>query len=322
MKAYIYEKYGKPDVLQLAEVATPQTNDDEILVKVKAVCINDFDWGLLIGKPFITRISQGLIRPKKNKILGSDIAGEVVEVGANISKFKVGDKVYGDQTDRWGGFSEYVIVKEKSIEHMSENMSYEDAAAIPQAGMLAYQAMYDIGNLKKDMDILINGAGGGVGTFAIQIAKLYNARVTGVDNSVKQDMMIEAGFDRVVDFQKTDITKMKLKFDLIVDNKSYRSPFKYINCLKPEGTYVTTGGAMIRLLQIVLLSPVIKRLYRKNFKLVVLNVNRELKAINKMYEQGNFKPWIESVYSFEHLIDAMKCYEKSEHKGKLVISIK
>src|SRR4026208_1026794 len=187
MKAIVYTKYGGPENLQLQKIEKPSAKDDEVLIKVHAVSIKDWDFGLLQGD-FINRILNGLRKPKR-QILGSDIAGRIEAVGKNISRFKTGDKVYGDLSGQWGGFAEYVCAPEKSLALKPATMSFEEAAAIPQAAMLAVQGLIDKGKIQAGQKLLINGAGGGVGTFGIQIAKLYGIEVTGVDHTSKLEMM-------------------------------------------------------------------------------------------------------------------------------------
>lgn len=207
MKAIVYTKYGGPEVLQIKELEKPYPKNDEVLVKVYAVSINDWDDGLLHGD-FINRMINGLLKPKK-KILGSDIAGRIEAIGKNVTRFKTGDEVYGDQSGQWGGFAEYVCAREKALALKPASMSFEQAAAIPQAAMLAVQGLIDKGKIHPGQKLLINGAGGGVGTFGIQIAKLYGVEVTGVDSTGKLEMMRSMGFDHVIDYTKEDFTKME-----------------------------------------------------------------------------------------------------------------
>ncbi len=240
MKAIIYTKYGNPDVLQLKEVDKPYPKDDEVLVKVYAASLNDWDDGLLHGD-FINRLINGLLKPKK-KILGSDIAGRIEAVGKSVTLFKTGDDVYGDLSGRWGGFAEYVCALEKELALKPASMSFEEAAAIPQAAMLAVQGLIDKGKIRPGQKLLINGAGGGVGTFAVQIAKLYGVEVTGVDSTGKLDMLRSMGFDHVIDYTKEDFTKNDKCYDLILDVKTNRSMFAYARALCRHGVYVTVGG--------------------------------------------------------------------------------
>jgi NADPH:quinone reductase-like Zn-dependent oxidoreductase len=228
-----------------------------VLVKVYAVSINDWDLGLMQGD-FINRMLNGLLKPKR-KIFGSDIAGQVEAVGKNVTRFKAGDDVYGDLSGHWGGFAQYVCAQEKALALKPAGMSFIEAAAIPQAGMLAVQGLIDKGNIQHGQKLLINGAGGGVGTFAVQIAKLYGAETTGVDSAAKLDMMRSLGFDHVIDYTKEDFTKNGKQYDLILDAKTTRSMFDYARALSPDGIYVTVGGSIGRLMQSLVLGPWISR---------------------------------------------------------------
>ena len=219
MKAIVYEEYGPPDVLQLKEIDKPTPKDDGVLIKVYAVSINDWDWGLLQGIPFTNRLLFGLLKPK-NQILGSDIAGRIEAVGKNVQQFQPGDEVYGDLTGDWGGFAEYVCARENALALKPASMTFDEAAAIPQAAMLAIQGLRDAGQIRQGQKLLINGAGGGVGSFAVQIAKLYGAELTGVDSSGKLDMMRSMGFDQVIDYTREDFTKSGQCYDLILDVKT------------------------------------------------------------------------------------------------------
>jgi NADPH:quinone reductase-like Zn-dependent oxidoreductase len=204
MKAIVYTQYGGPEVLRLADIPKPSPADDQVLVKVYACSINDWDYGLFQGDTFVNRIMYGLTKPKR-EILGSDIAGKVEAIGKNVTKFKIGDEVFGDLSGRWGGFAEYVCAPENTLGFKSPKMTFEEAAAIPQAGMLAVQGLIDVGQLKKGQKLLINGAGGGVGTFAIQIARCIGAEITVVDSKAKFEMLHSLGVAKVVDYRQTAI---------------------------------------------------------------------------------------------------------------------
>ena len=232
-------------MLQLKEVEKPSPKDDEVLIKVHAVSINDWDLGLLHGD-FINRMLNGLLKPKR-KILGSDIAGRIEAAGKNVRQFQPGDEVYGDLSGTWGGFAEYVCTREKTLALKPARMSFEEAAAIPQAAMLAVQGLIDKGQIKQGQKLLINGAGGGVGTFGVQIAKLYGVEVTGVDHTAKLELLRSMGFDHVIDYTKEDFTKNGQHYDLILDAKTNRSMFDYARVLNRNGVYVTVGGLMSRL---------------------------------------------------------------------------
>lgn len=319
MKAIVYHKYGTPDVLELKEIDKPVPEDDEVLIKVYAASINDWDLGLLNGD-FINRILNGLRKPKR-KILGSDIAGRIEEIGKNVTRFKTGDEVYGDLSGQWGGFAEYVRAREKALALKPARMSFEEAAAIPQAAMLAVQGLIDKGKIKQGQKLLINGAGGGVGTFGIQIAKLYGVEVTGVDCTSKLDMLRSMGFDHVIDYTKEDFTKNGKCYDLILDVKTNRSMFDYARALCRNGVYVTVGGSIARLFQSLFLAPWIKMIYKKHFRLVTLKPNKDLAYMNELFEAGKIKPVIDGPYKLEELPEALRLFGKGEHKGKLVITL-
>ena len=319
MKAIVYTAYGGPEVLQIKEVEKPHPKDYEVLIKVHAVSINDWDFGLMNGD-FINRMLNGIFKPKR-KILGSDIAGRIESVGKNVTKFKTGDEVYGDLSGQWGGFAEYVCANEKALALKPATMSFEDAAAIPQAAMLAVQGLIDKGKIKQGQKLLINGAGGGVGTFGIQIAKLYGVEVTGVDNTGKLEMMRSMGFDHVIDYTKEDFTKNGKCYDLILDVKTNRSMFDYARALCRNGVYVTVGGSISRLFQSLLLAPLIRMIHKKHIRLVALKTNKDLAYMNELFEAGKIKPVIDGPYKLEELPEAFRLFGKGGHKGKIVITI-
>ena len=319
MKAIVYNKYGTPDNLELKEVDKPVPGDDEVLIKVYAVSINDWDLGLLEGD-FINRILNGLRKPKR-KILGSDIAGRIEAVGKNVKKFKPGEEVYGDLSGKWGGFAEYVCAREKSLAIKPAAMSFEEAAAIPQAAMLAVQGLIDKGKIKPGQKLLINGAGGGVGTFGVQIAKLYGAEVTGVDSTAKLEMMRSMGFAHVIDYTKEDFTKNGKCYDLILDVKTNRSMFDYARALCRNGVYVTVGGSTGRLFQSLLLAPWIRIIHKKHIRLVALKQNKDLNYMNELFEAGKVRVVIDGPYRLDQVPEAFRIFGKGEHKGKIVITI-
>jgi len=232
MKAIVYTKYGSPDVLQVKEVEKPVPNADEVLVKVHAASINSWDLDMLTGRPLEHRFFSGILKPSKTKILGCDIAGRVDAVGRNINQFHPGDDVFGDLCEgSWGGFAEYVCARENELTLKPAAMTFEEAAASPQAGILALQGLCEKREISPGHKILINGAGGGVGTFAIQIAKSFGAEVTGVDSTSKLDMMSTLGADYVIDYTKENFTKNGKSYDLILDVKTDRSVFDYWRAL-------------------------------------------------------------------------------------------
>jgi NADPH:quinone reductase-like Zn-dependent oxidoreductase len=319
LKAIVYIKYGGPEVLQINEIEKPYPKDDEVLIKVHAVSINDWDLGLLDGD-FINRLLNGLLKPKR-KILGSDIAGRIEAVGKNVKQFKTGDEVYGDLSGQWGGFAEYTCAPEKALVQKPANMSFEEAAAIPQAAMLAVQGLIDKGKIQSGQKLLINGAGGGVGTFAVQIAKLYGVEITGVDCTSKMDLLRSIGFDHVIDYTKEDFTKTGKCYDLILDVKTNRSMFDYVRALCRNGVYVTVGGSIGRLFQALFLAPWISMISKKHIRIVALKPNKDLVYMNELFETSKVKPVIDGPYKLDEVSEAFRIFGKAEHKGKLVITI-
>ncbi len=255
MKAIVYDEYGSPDVLRLEGIDEPTVGDDDVLVRVHAASVNSWDWDNLRGKPFLTRVLWGLFRPRR-RVLGADIAGRVEAVGKNVTRFRPGDEVFGDLCESgWGGFAEYARARENALALKSHKMTFEQAAAFPQAGVMALQGVRDYGRLQPGQKVLINGAGGGVGTFAIQMAKAYGAEVTGVDSTKKLDLMRSLGADHVVDYTTQDFAKDGRRYDVILDVTAQRSMFDYRRVLNPTGVYIMIGGATVRILQLLLLRP-------------------------------------------------------------------
>ena len=227
--------------------------------------------------------------------------------------------MYGDLSGQWGGFAEYVCAREKALALKPAGMSFEEAAAIPQAAMLAMQGLLDRGKIQPGQKLLINGAGGGVGSFGIQIAKLYGVEVTGVDSTNKLDMLRSIGFDHVIDYTKEDFTKKRKCYDLILDVKTNRSMFDYARVLCRNGIYVTVGGSMGRLFQALLLGPWISMISKKHIRIVALKPNKDLVYMNELFEAGKIKPVIDGPYKLEEVPEAFRIFGKGEHKGKVVI---
>ncbi len=320
MKAIVYTKYGTPDVLELKEVDKPIPRDNEVLIRIHAASINDWDWGLLQGAPFINRLLNGLLKPRK-KILGSDIAGRIEAIGKNVEQFQPGDEVFGDLSGDWGGFAEYVCARENALALKPAGMTFDEAAAIPQAAMLAVQGLRDKGQIQSGQKLLINGAGGGVGTFAVQIAKLYGVEVTGVDSSGKLDMLRSMGCDQVIDYEQEDFTKKGQCYDLILDAKTNRSIFDYTRVLNPKGIYVTVGGFMTRLFQAFFLGPLISMICKKKIRIVGLKPNKDLAYMNELFEAGKVKPVIDGPYKLSEVPEAIRYFGEGNHKGKVVITL-
>jgi NADPH:quinone reductase-like Zn-dependent oxidoreductase len=319
LKAIVTTKYGGPEVLQLQEIEKPSPKDNEVLVKVHAVSVNDWDWAMLDGSSLFNRLFSGFRKPKV-KVLGSDVAGVVEAVGKDVTKFRVGDEVYGDLSGTWGGLAEYVCAKETALALKPPAMNFIQAAAIPQAGMLAVQGL-EKGKIRSGQKLLINGAGGGVGTLGIQLARQYDVEVTGVDNTGKLDLMRSMGFDHVIDYTKEDFTRNGLHYDLILDTKTNRSLFAYTRSLSRGGIYTTVGGSISRLLQMFLLSPLISLAGTKKIRVVALKPNRDLAYINELFIAGKLKPVIDGSYRLEDTQEAFRLFGEAKHKGKIVITI-
>ena len=320
MKAIVYTRYGPPDGLRLEEVERPIPRHDEVLIRVRAVAINDWDWGLLHGTPFSNRAANGLLKPRK-QILGSDVAGRIEAVGSGVTRFRLGDEVFGDLSGRWGGFAEYVCAREAALTAKPEGMTFVEAASLPQAGTLAFQGLVERGDIRSGQKLLINGAGGGVGTFAIQIAKLHGADVTGVDSGGKLGLLRSLGFDRVIDYKRGDFTKQGQQYDLILDLKTNRSLFRYLRVLHPRGSYVTVGGSTGRLIQAALLGPLVSLFTGKRARLVILKENKGLAYLCELFEAGKLKPVIDGPYRLSELPEAMRYFGEGKHKGKVVITL-
>jgi NADPH:quinone reductase-like Zn-dependent oxidoreductase len=319
MKAFIYEKYGSPDVLHLAEVEKPIPNDDEVLIQIFAISINGSDKEGLIGKPLYAR-ADGLFKPH-HQILGSDIAGEVVFVGKNITEFKQGDKVFGELPGYHGGFAEFVCTHGNTLIQKPKHLSFEEAAAIPQAGVLALQ-IRDKGRIEPGQSLLINGAGGSAGSFAIQLAKLYGAETTGVDNTEKLDFMRSLGADHVIDYLQEDFTKTGTQYDLILDFIAHRPVFAIQRALRPNGTYFFIGGSVTILFQILLLGALIRRTTSKNIRFLAVSQSREdLISITNLCETGKIRPIIDKRFAFDQIPEALQYVVEGHAKGKVVITM-
>jgi NADPH:quinone reductase-like Zn-dependent oxidoreductase len=273
MKAVVYTRYGPPEVLRLTDVEMPVPKDNEVLVRVRVVSVNRSDWETLRGKPLYSRIA-GPFRPRHH-ILGSDIAGQVVSRGGDTTRFQPGDDVFADILSQMGGFAEYVCVPESGLARMPAGMTYEEAAALPQAGAIAMQGIRDKGQVQPGQKVLINGAGGGSGMYAIQLAKLYGAEVTGVDNAEKSEFMRSLGADHVIDYTREDFTRNGRTYDLILDLAAHRSAFAYRRSLAPRGRYLYVGGSVATLFQVLLIGPLIGGSAGKAIRLLAVRLVRQ-----------------------------------------------
>ena len=322
MKAIVLTKYGTPEDLELREVQKPVPKDDEVLIKVHTSAVNDWDWALLRGKPLFMRAFGGLLAPKI-RIMGCEVAGQIEAVGKNVNNLKAGDDVYGDLSESgFGGFAEYVCAREESVALKPRNLTYEQAAAIPHAAMLAQQSLRGIGQIAEGQTLLINGAGGGVGTLGVQLAKLHGVEVTGVDSAEKQDFLRSVGFDHVIDYSKEDFTTTGKSYDVILDVKTNRSPFAYARALKPNGTYVTVGGSMLRLVQCLVFGRWIARTRNRHIRILALKPNKGLDGMTVLLEAGNVVPSIGDIYPLSEVPRAIRLFGEAHHKGKIVITIR
>jgi len=321
MKAIVCYKYGSPDVLQLKEVEKPTPKDNEVLVKVHAASLNAADVETLRGV-FVVRIAAPL-KPKY-KILGSDIAGRVEAVGRKVKQFQPGDEIWGDLfVCGFGAFAEYVSVPENALALKPASMTFEEAATYPQAAILALQNLRDKRPIQPGQKVLINGAGGGVGTFAVQLAKYFGAEVTGVDSTKKLDMLRSIGADQVIDYTQEDFTKSGLRYDLILDVVAYRSIFAYKRALSPKGIYVFVGGSTAAIFQALLLGPLISRTGSKKMGIVMWKPNKkeDLDFLKELFEADKVVPIIDRCYPLSETAEAFRYLEEGHARGKVVITM-
>jgi NADPH:quinone reductase-like Zn-dependent oxidoreductase len=301
-------------------VAKPTPRDDEVLIKVRAASVNRSDWENLMGKPLYARVG-GLRKPRR-QILGSDIAGRVEAVGKNTRRFQPGDEVFGLLWGYKGGFAEYVCARESALAPKPASMTFEEAAAIPQAASIAVQGIRDKGRVQPAQKVLISGAGGGAGTFAVQLAKLYGAEVTGVDNTGKLDIMRSLGADHVVNYTREDFTKNGNQYDLILDVVAHRPVFAYKRALRPNGRYFVAGGSVATLLQALLLGPWITGTTGKEIRVLAVQPDpKDIVYVTELHEGGNVVPVIDRCYPLSEVPEALRYLGEGRTKGKVVITM-
>jgi NADPH:quinone reductase-like Zn-dependent oxidoreductase len=324
MKAIVCPKYGSPDVLQLQEVAKPAPKDDEVLIRIHAASINSRDWRFVRANPFFIRLVPGGFLQPKNKILGADVAGRLEAIGRYVRQFKPGDEVFGyfpSATGR-GTFAEYVCADEKAITLKPANLTFEQAAAVPEAAMTALQGLRDNGNIQPGQKVLINGASGGVGTFAVQIAKAFGAEVTAVCSTRNLEMVRSLGEGHVIDYRKEDFTKNGQQYDLILAVNGYHPISDYLRSLKPEGSYVVAGGSLFQLAQAAInRKKVSKTGSQKIYIASLVQSQKDLFLIKELLESGKIMPVIDGCYPLSKTAEAFWYFEKVHPKGKIVISV-
>ncbi len=324
MKAMVYTEYGAPEeVLRLEEIEKPTPAAGEVLVKVRAAAVNFGDWSLVRGDPFIIRLMTGGLSKPKFHILGADIAGIVEAAGPGVTEFKPGDQVFGDISDvAFGGFAEYVATQADRLVHKPANLTFEEAAAVPQAAVVALQGLVDKGNIESGEKVLVNGASGGVGTFVVQIAKAFGAEVTGVCSGRNLDLVRSLGADHVIDYTKEDFAQNGSRYDLILATAGFRSIFDYRRALKPDGTYVMTGGAMSQVYQAMLLGSLLSMGNDKVLtNLASMPDKEDLTLVKELIEAGKVKPIIDSCYPLDEVAAALRHYGDGHSRGKVIITM-
>ncbi|OCA85294.1 NAD(P)-dependent alcohol dehydrogenase [Pseudobacillus wudalianchiensis] len=322
MKAIVCDKYGSPDVLELKEIKKPLPTENQVLVKVHSASLNFGNLVLLKGKPFLARFAFGLIRPKYS-IPGGDIAGKVEAVGKEVKLFQAGDEVFGDLSGcGWGGFAEYVTVPEYTLALKPANISFEEAAATPMASVTALQGLRNKGKIKPGQKVLIYGASGGVGTFAVQIAKSFGAEVTGVCSTRNLDILHSIGADHVIDYTKEDFTKNEEYYDLILGVNGSNSISAYKRALKPNGSFVHIGGSESQFFQALVLGPFISMTGSKKISNLLQRANqKDLNYVKELLETGKVKPIIDKRFELSEVTEAFKYFQEGHAQGKVVITI-
>jgi NADPH:quinone reductase-like Zn-dependent oxidoreductase len=319
MKAAVRRQFGSPDVVELEEIEKPAPGDDEVLIQVHAVSLNSSDWEFLTGTPAYVRM-WGLFKPKY-KVLGSDIAGRVEAAGKSVTKFRPGDEVFGDILGCWGGLAEYACAPEDSLMLKPASMSFEQASAMPQAALVALQGLCDKGQIQSGQRVLINGAGGGAGTFAVQLAKSLGAKVTGVDSARKLELMGSIGADYVIDYTQEDFTKNGQQYDLILDLVACRSVFDNKRALSPKGSYVLAGGSLPRILEVLFLGPLLSMGGRK-MGILGAQANKGLAHMVEHFEAGTVVPVIDKTYALSEAAEALRYLGEGQALGKVVITVR
>jgi NADPH:quinone reductase-like Zn-dependent oxidoreductase len=319
MKAVVYTQYGSPNVLQLKEIAKPTPADNEVLIRLYAASVNPVDLHLMRGKPLFLRLISGGLRVPKRKIPGHDIAGRVEVVGRNVTQFKPGDAVFGGCR---GALAEYACALENNLARKPANSSFEDAAALPIAALTALQGLRDKGRIQPGQKVLIDGASGGVGTFAVQMARSFGAEVTAVCSARNVDIARSIGADHVIDYTQEDFTQSGQRYDLILAANAHHSIFDYRRALSPDGIYVMAGGGVVQALQAALLGPLLSRIGHKKIRFFIANINqKDLAFLKDLLEAGKVVPVIDRRYPLSDAAEALRYLAEGHAHGKIVITV-
>jgi NADPH:quinone reductase-like Zn-dependent oxidoreductase len=319
MKAIVYTQYGPPDVLQFTEVAKPTPKDDEVLIKIHAASVNPLDWRLMRGKPLFARLMIGGLRKPKITRPGVDVAGQVEAVGRSVTQFKPGDDVFGGCR---GAFAEYVCAIEDKLALKPANLSFEEAAAVPVAALSALQGLCDKGRIQRGHKVLVDGASGGVGTFAVQIAKSFGAEVTAVCSTRNVDTARTIGADHAIDYTREDFTQSGQHYDLIMAANAYHSIFDYRRALSQDGIYVMVGGGWAQILQAMLLGPLLSLIGSKKMRFFMAKINnKDLVLLKGFLEAGKIIPIIDRRYPLSDVAEALRYLEEGHAQGKVVITV-
>jgi NADPH:quinone reductase-like Zn-dependent oxidoreductase len=319
MKAITYRHYGSPDVLQCEEIEKPAAGDNEVLIRVRAASVNPLDWRLMRGKPLLTRLMIGGLRKPKSIRTGRDVAGRVEAVGRNVTQFKAGDDVFGACR---GAFAEYVCAAEDQLALKPTRLSFEEAAAVPVAALTALQGLRDQGRIRQGQKVLVDGASGGVGTFAVQIAKSFGAEVTAVCSPRNMDIAGSIGADQVIDYTRADFTKSGRRYDLILAANAYHSIFDYRRALSQDGIYVLAGGGWSQILQAMVLGPCVSLIGRRKTRFFMAKINqKDLDLLKDLLEAGKVVPIIDRRYPLSGVAEALRYLEEGHAQGKVVISL-
>jgi NADPH:quinone reductase-like Zn-dependent oxidoreductase len=319
MKVIVYHNYGSPDVLRCEDIAKPTPGDNEVLIKVRAASVNPLDWRIMRGKPFFVRLMIGGLRKPKITRPGVDVAGQVEAVGRNVTQFKPGDEVFGVCR---GAFAEYACATEDKLALKPASISFEDAAAVPVAAISALQGLRDKGRIQRGQKVLVDGASGGVGTFAVQIAKSFGAEVTAVCSTRNVDTARSIGADHVIDYTREDFTQSGQRYGLILAANAYHSIFDYRRALSQDGIYVMVGGGWAQILQVMLLGPLLSLIGSKKMRFFMANINKkDLVLLKDFLEAGKVVPVIDRRYPFSGVAEALRYLEEGHARGKVVITV-